>query len=173
MKLTLETLHMYVEEVGDCWIWRYGCNGDGYPFAYIEGKRLIVRRYIVECLKKQKVPKNYVISCRCGQKLCLNPDHLVAWPRAKIVAAGAKNRRPNYPALLAARLNKQQTVLDWAKVRAIRAVPASVSSRELAKLYGCHKRTIENVRNGRTWKDGATVASVWGWRPANEEREAA
>ncbi|NCC94213.1 MAG: HNH endonuclease [Opitutae bacterium] len=69
-----------VDRKGECWIWR-GCTS-GRPGARhgvlgIQDHQVLVHRLAFE-LTKGPIPSGMHIRSTCGNRLCVNPDHLEA-----------------------------------------------------------------------------------------------
>jgi hypothetical protein len=66
-----------VEKTDSCWIWKGAIrNEDGYGAIKVDGKTISVHRYSYE-KHKGEIPKGMLVSHRCHNKLCVNPDHLI------------------------------------------------------------------------------------------------
>ena len=65
-----------VRKTDTCWIWEGGLDHDlGYGYAYLHGKRIYAHRaaYI---LTHGEIGRRDFVEQTCGNKLCVNPDHL-------------------------------------------------------------------------------------------------
>lgn len=60
---------------GDCRIWDAGTHAQGYPMAKWGDKMLLVSRKQMEDKLGRTLPKAERVKNRCGNKLCVNPDH--------------------------------------------------------------------------------------------------
>lgn len=163
MKLTLDTLRYYCTCDGDCLIWNQTINSSGYPTATLEGKPgQSVRTYVYRNLLGKKLNHPMVVASRCGDKRCVNPDHLVRRTRSdiqrEVYASGRRNAATEY----LARFNGYgRHVLDWAKVHDIRSRPTHQTHSSIAAELGVSRRCIQDVRMGRTWRQAADRSSVF------------
>ena len=68
---------------GGCWIWTGarmyppGHSNRPYGYLWISGRKLTVRRLVYTLAGNSPPLGNSRIGTRCGNSLCLNPDHLV------------------------------------------------------------------------------------------------
>lgn len=170
MILTPETLAMYVDDCGDCMLWKLGTNGQGYAQARLNGQPQLVGRYIVQAWKQQKVSSRHAVTTRCGDRRCVAPDHLVVRLRGAIQADSYANGKRRPAGEYAERLRKVErmgwTSLTWDKVRQIRAMPEDMSHAEIARQFGASHKAVSEARRGVTWRQQAPASSVFTWRPA-------
>lgn len=66
-------------ELGPCWLWTGGTNGNGYGVCQDEnGKRSYVHRISWRKKHGKPVPKGKTIDHLCRTRLCVRPSHLQA-----------------------------------------------------------------------------------------------
>jgi hypothetical protein len=66
-----------VDRAGACWIWTGSLSVRGYGQVRQPGTRILARAHVVAyALAKGPVPKGAVLHHTCGEKRCVNPDHL-------------------------------------------------------------------------------------------------
>lgn len=58
-----------------CWVFTAKQNGSGYGFFWYNGKGRLAHRVSYE-IYVEPIPKDGVIHHRCGNRLCVNPEHL-------------------------------------------------------------------------------------------------
>lgn len=72
-----------LDKIDDCWIWK-GLfrlkNGTEYPYINHMGIQSSPLKYFYE-LSGNILPKNYMTSCICCNKLCVNPEHHIITDR--------------------------------------------------------------------------------------------
>jgi hypothetical protein len=74
-----------------CWDYTGSLDCDGYPsFVNLCGKRVRPTRAVYQYIKGTLLP-DWVVTQTCGNKKCLNPEHLKAGERAKIVPRPPNN----------------------------------------------------------------------------------
>lgn len=165
MKLTLDTLHLYCVEDGDCLLWKQSVRG-GMPSAHIDGKTRSVRGHVFFTLLGKRLTGSNRISPICGNALCITPAHLVGRTRSETLKAMYKNgqRQKMSPSTYREiRGAAGGLKLNHEKAREIRE--SGESSAALAEMYGCSPALIVKVRAGIRWAEVANGASVFGWRP--------
>lgn len=145
-----------VEEVGDCWIWQGYSNGDGYPQykSTIDSTSRLVRRMVWR-FHGREIGRRIPLGCKCGERTCINPEHMFETTTAAIGRKVAK--RGGWTGLArAAKIAAKRRIspiakLDIDKVAAIRE--STTSSTALALEYGVSRSVIKGIRNGTRWKD--------------------
>ena len=73
---TIESLHKTgkVTREGDCIIWNGAKAGKGYPLVADDRERYVHR--LVKLLEGSPVGKGFQAAHNCGNKSCINPDHI-------------------------------------------------------------------------------------------------
>jgi len=67
---------MMIEAMADdCEIWTQGTTGKGYPAARKDGRIVYVKRALWE-KAHGPIPDGTTVRSRCGNRLCVNVDHL-------------------------------------------------------------------------------------------------
>ena len=66
--------------LGDCIIWKYGLNRDGYGVLTIEGKQEMAHRAVFIQTRGQ-VPEDRQVNHLCNRPYCVQPTHLYAGTR--------------------------------------------------------------------------------------------
>lgn len=164
MKLTMETLHMYCDDCGDCMRWKLSVNSAGCPQARLDGKSQLVKRWIWSELlgKKLNGNKTRVVSS-CGDMLCVNPRHLASKTYSQVLIdtydRGGRNSASDYIKRLERVKNMGATKMDWEKVRELRA--SGMSARQAAERYGIGERTAYKIIKHQSWIERMPGASVF------------
>lgn len=141
-----------IEEVGECWEWQLAFHSGGYPVAHWGGKVLNVRRALLKELGAD-VERRFA-TYRCGNCLCVRPEHIEAATRAKIHKRAAKKTK--YGTLITRRQKlaaaaRRRSRLTPEQVEAIRN--DSRPQRTVALEYGISQSTVSLIRLGLTWRD--------------------
>lgn len=135
---------------GDCLRWIGTISNRSAAISFMVHKargRYQVRRLLWE-MYVGPVPKGRVISSRCGDRLCINRDHLVAKKKGGVCAENLR-RTLKVRTLALARSAQQKAKLDWEIVKAIRQ--SSASGPEVAIRYGISKGHVNSIRRMECW----------------------
>lgn len=147
--MTLEKIKMHCLECGDCLLWQGSKNDKGHPTA---GPRS-ARRVVWELAKGRALKPSELVAVTCGQKGCLNPEHLTLTNRSEVSAKS--NARPAVKlkrSASAARTNQARLgKIDMDKARYIRS--SDKTGRHLASELGVSPALISHVRCNMSWKD--------------------
>ena len=152
MHLTLENLHLYCDEEGDCLLWNLGMNSANRPIARLDGKTRDVARYLYTLIHGS-VPDNCSITRTCGNSRCLACLDAITHSKRNKQSAADRKTANHYQSLFE-RAKKQGLIkLDLAKVQQIRA--SEKPALQLAAEYGVSRSTINDIQRRRTWRDTA------------------
>jgi len=120
----------------------------------IRRKNHTLRTILMVLYNKRKFP-NQVVTTNCGNKRCINPDHLRVVGK-KTVFKITDYKNPVRSAKLSAYARATRAKLNMEQAREIRL--SDKTHRELALEYGVNKATIGNIKAGRTWKE---TGNLW------------
>lgn len=135
-------LTVTVDESGCHICTSHAADAGGYPQTKKKGKAVRLHRVIYEEVHGQ-VPAGRVVSHSCGNRMCLNPAHLVARTPAEVAVARVDSGR----SAKGTRNGRAKLTED-----AVRAIRGSAESRTaLARRFGVDPRVIRDVQEGRTW----------------------
>lgn len=151
--MNLQTLLSRTDEIGDCLVWNSTIGTTGYPIIHTPDGCRLARRLAFTLsggVLKQRQP----VATTCGDKRCINPEHLRASTTAKIAQAaarrGAYSTRARGAKIAAARRN------GGAKLTEALAAEIRLSSepgRVLADRYGVDKSLVNRIKRGTAWRD--------------------
>lgn len=163
MKRTiLEVLQEKTVEVGDCLEWTGYCNKKT-PATSVGGKGIAVRALVAKRMGWNIEGK--MVTNKCGNHLCVKPEHLVMMTKSKFHAHVTKTK-VDHTAL--ARLMKlsaavrQRSKLTLEQAQAIRNHPGP--ERVICEEFGVCKATVSRIRTGRQWKDYGMFSQLWSAR---------
>jgi len=154
MTITVKDLKDRSDEIGDCWIWNQGTSANGYPQMKPVGCGCkLVRRLAVELAGKALAPRQPV-DTTCGEKLCVNPDHMrPTTPKAvgRRAAARGAFSTPSRGARISAARKAGRVKLTDEQVAQIRASDEPETT--LGPRFGVNRSYIGRIRRGQDRKD--------------------
>ena len=153
MDQLIERIKVRIEEVGDCWEWRGAMQSVApTPTMRFRDTTMPVRRAIA--IVQGKEVEGKVVTCKCRNELCVNPDHVMVVTRRKLQTLIAKER--DY----ATNPARRKRISDRARVHA-KLTPeiaeqirqAEGKQRDIAAQFGVTQATVSAIKQGKTWKD--------------------
>ena len=124
-----------------CWLWTGGLFQNGYGTAFLQGgKPVTAHRAMMIAQGVALGPKDYVLH-RCDVRCCVNPDHLFVGTQTDNMADMNKKGR-HRPA--------HAIPEEWRE--RIRKEGGGTPAWALAAWFGVSRKTIDNIRNNRSWK---------------------
>jgi len=142
-------------EVGDCWEWQGAMQSCGStPVIRIKQKTTSVRRLLLQAAGVNVHGR--VCTYKCGNELCVNPEHLEAIGRKKLskrVADSTKYTASVMRKVKLAKKARQRGKLTPELVAEIKQ--AEGTQRQIAARYGISQATVSCIRRGATWRDYA------------------
>lgn len=125
-------MHKTAKFKGECWFWPYAINKHGYGQLQINRKRYEAHKWLYELIKG-KPPFKSELDHLCGNRACVNPEHLEA-------VSHAENCRRGHNA----KLTNEQVV-------EIKSLYGKTTQGEIAKKYGVSRATIGYIFQGKRW----------------------
>jgi len=165
----------HIDDDTGCWIWKLALDR-GHPKVHFvapdTGERKCMRgpRAAWYLRGGEDIANGRIVfrlAC-CPNRDCVNPTHV---KEGTMKERGTQIRRSgvlrNLPqsieaATRVARTHRAKLTLE--QVREIRSSPETCA--ELARRFGIAHSQISAIRRGEAWKDIASNASVFTWRPA-------
>lgn len=153
MDQLIERIRRHIEEVGDCWEWT-GALQTAAPVPVMNYKQSVmpVRRLIA--IERGAVLNGKLATYRCGNQLCVNPDHVILVTRQKLqkrIAAETRYQINPVRMQKLAVMARARGKLTMELAQAIR--DAEGSQREIAKRFGVSQATVSVIKRGKTWRD--------------------
>lgn len=141
---------------GDCW--RCTSHKATINNAFIiisrQGKKYYLHRYMWEKHTGKTVPVGKVLFHICGNKWCINPDHIKLESRSVASARIARRRLP--PHIFASPKLMVKQVLE------IRENRDRLSQNQLAEHYGVSQPDISFIQRNINWKDIEGICPLCG-----------
>lgn len=146
-------------EFGDCWIWTQGTNGAGYPQVKVPGGTAQLVRRLAAAVGGKPPAKGQPVTTTCGEKLCVNPEHMK--PSTKKAIGKAAAARGAFSGLsragkIAGARRAGLVKLTDEQVAEIRA--SDDTDKVLGEAYGVKSYYVARIRRGDARKD---YASPW------------
>lgn len=123
----------------DCILWSKAKNKAGYGITWHDNKWAYAHRVAVNASKGQ------VVRHLCDNPSCVNPEHLQIGTHKENSEDMVQKRRQAYGEKAGA------AKLTWEQVQQIRKL-THVPSRTVAKLFGCSKTNVLDIRKNKIWK---------------------
>lgn len=117
---------------GNCWIWQYAVNKDGYGQVQHNKVRYEAHRWMYEMIKG-KVPHKSELDHLCRNRACVNPEHL------EPVSHAENCRRGN------------NAKLGIVQIDAIKKLSGKMTQKEIAEKYGVSRSMIGLILQGKRW----------------------
>lgn len=73
-----------VDKTDSCWLWTASLDTGGCGLFRLDGKLVKAHRYSWE-LTNGPIPKDHFVMATCGNKACVNPDHLICRSQAEYI----------------------------------------------------------------------------------------
>lgn len=142
-----------------CWIWRGSTSGlkkgVNYGRCTIGSRKDGTRRQISThrlsyMAFKGSIPDGLFVCHSCDNGLCVNPDHLFLGTRQDNVDDRERKHRNNcvFGEKTGSHKLKERDVLE---IRYLLSI--GNTARGLARRYNVHHSTIQDIKNGITWKE--------------------
>ena len=150
----IERIRGRCEIDGDCWIWQGVADNDRPRVRH--GTRFItVRRQMLVELG-HRVRRNDVAVAKCKTPLCVNPDHVIAVSRARLVTEYSQKMPTSIRREINRASAKSRRKLSDEDVAEI--IVSDAPGRELAEQYDVSESTISAYRTGRKTR---AVSNMW------------
>ena len=144
-----ERLYSKVDKTLDCWLYTGRLNDDGYGMFDLPDGRTEGAHRTAWKLANGEIPEGCIIGHLCNVRHCVNPKHLIAWPKGDDVRYMEQCGRGVHPCG-EANGNAARTEDE---VREIRRLYASklMGAYNLAKKYQTSPQAIYDIVNRVTW----------------------
>lgn len=153
MEALAQFIRSRCEEFGDCWEWQGALQSAGVtPMIHYKQRVISVRRLIAEH-QGQEV-KGKVVTYKCGNELCVNPDHIQVLTRRKLSKKIASELKYHTNPVRMKKLSdraREKGKLNWELVCQIRE--ATGTQREIAARFGISQATVSVIVRGITWRE--------------------
>lgn len=132
-------------ETGDCWNWTGTKTPQGVGVITINNKTVRVQRASYMHWVDPDLPEYAVIVPVCGNKLCVNPNHLIIDEESLLHKGRTSHKKGSSHHL------SKLTAEDVRNIRSIYSLKKA-SQAKLAREYDVSITTIASIIKGKTWK---------------------
>ncbi len=138
---------------GGCLLWP-GVLDHGVPAVTLHGRRVSLRRLVLEAKLGRTLRPHCVAGVSCGVGACLEREHLRELTRAQLGRRAVTALRADHRMRIAAAKQAASTKLDWPRAREIRArTCAGESHQAVADAHGISRKMVWLIAAGRAWRE--------------------
>lgn len=170
MRPLAERFWAKVQKTDGCWIWTAYLNEHGYGQIGTGGHRGTALAHRVSwVLAHGAIPEGHGVLHKCDTPACVRPDHLFTGTQddniADMVRKGRSARGDatgprKHPEAMPRGEGHVCAKLTDADVRAIRLrLAEGARPSDVGRTFGVARRTIADIRNGKTWRHVAGGAA--------------
>jgi hypothetical protein len=141
--------HITIDDNG-CWIWT-GSKRNGYG-RLIVGSRSDGSRHSETAHRyswlvfKGEIPDGHFVCHHCDNPACVNPEHLFIGTQQDNIDDREKKNRNNHF------FGEHSPTCRLTEKDVVDIRQSNKSSRELARIYGVNKSSVQAIKNRETWK---------------------
>lgn len=165
MKELIDRIRERIEEIGDCWEWTGALQAKSpTPVMRYKQRTSQVRRFIAIAMNKKLDGR--LVTCKCRNELCVNPDHILVVTRKRLQEMLAKERQyQTNPVRMKKLADKARTRSKLTPALVDEIKNAEGTQRAIAKQYGITQAAVSSIKRGRTWKEYSNpFAGLYGVR---------
>lgn len=154
----LAYLQRRTHEIGDCWVWTGAAQKAGGAPVMRMGKSTInVRPLVYKTLIADNIRPGNLVITTCGERGCVNPDHLTQTTRKKLQKKLAQH---DYHANPLRREKLRQAALKRSKITQeiadqIRA--SEGSQREIGLRFGLSQACVSKIMRYESWASPSNI----------------
>lgn len=148
-------------ECGAPWNWTGNHQGKMHHAVIERNKTRISVRKAVWAAYREEAPDGFVLTTKCENGQCLNPDLLAAVTRGDVIHKMMDDGKIHNAAHLAARTKARRargTKLSLELAREIRS--SNLSTRQYAEKLGVTRQMISRIRSGVSYRDANPFAGL-------------
>lgn len=143
----IERIKERITEDGDCWIWDVKTRN---PVIYERQKNgkykcLVVRKILMGSAARDRYK---IYASVCESRWCVNPKHCKGYTKSDfsaLIGSKAPAFRRKTAAMKSGGFKLNYDLADEIRV-------SDLQARDAAVKYGVSRRTIHDIRSGRTWQ---------------------
>lgn len=139
-----------------CWVWIGSRSENGYGQVQFRGRQWRSHR-VSWSVFNGAIPEGKKVLHKCDNPPCINPNHLFTGTQSDNLLDCSRKGRLN--SCVGERgLSAKLKEADVLKIRSLNS--NGVARSELAKMYGVHVSTVDDLINGRSWGHLAAWDSI-------------
>lgn len=148
-KIKNEFERLVIKKEG-CWSWKNKSLTNGYVKINIGRSKSILGHRISWIIHNGKIDNKLFVLHKCDNPQCTNPEHLfLGTPKDNSQDCLNKNRKN--VAKGSNHYNVKLTEIDVIKIKEL--LKLGYSQRKLAKIFNISSSNIQNIADGKIWKD--------------------
>lgn len=153
MDALVKKIYDRCEEYGDCWDWQGAIQSCGStPMINYKQRVLSVRRLLAEHQGLNIAGK--VVTYKCGNELCVNPEHLQVLTRKKLSQRSTQDLKYHTNPVRMKKLADAARARGKLSIELARQIrEASGTQREIAARFGVSQATVSVIVRGVTWRE--------------------
>lgn len=136
----IEIFESKIKKTSKCWNWAGVINTDGKGYFYINKKYIAAHRIAWKIYKGTNPPE--LITRTCGNKLCINPAHLLACSRGNSMSFSWQRQRAMNKLIFNQKVTQEQ--ID--EIRKLYS-HTSITQTQLAKQFSISQSRISRIIN--------------------------
>ena len=133
-----------------CWVWRGGCNSDGYGCFRVNRIKTQSHRYAYEQFVGH-IPEGMCVCHRCDNVKCVNPSHLFLGTQKDNMRDCATKGRLGIPLRLTPSMVLEIRARYSGPTRGKRGRKGTNTQAAIASEYGVAREVVKEVVAGNTW----------------------
>lgn len=153
MDALVKRIYDRCEEYGDCWEWKGALQSKSVtPVIHYERRVVAVRRLIAEQQGHYMADK--IATYKCGNQLCVNPDHIQVTTRKKLAKRMASELKYHANPVRMKKLSDAARRRGKLTIEAVRQIrEATGSQRQIAAQFGVSQATVSVILRGSSWRE--------------------
>ena len=145
----IERIKERITEDGDCWIWDVKTRNPVIYEKQKDGKYkpLVVRKVLFQ-QERRAFEKYQIYASVCESRWCVNPKHCKGYTRSEfsaVIGSKTSSFKRKTAAMKSGDFKLNYDLADEIRV-------SDLQARDAAVKYGVSRRTIHDIRSGRTWQ---------------------
>jgi hypothetical protein len=149
LDITKERIESKVEKIPEagCWIWMGATQVRGYGELISHNRKRLAHRASYEAFVGE-IPKGMYVCHSCDNVYCVNPAHLFLGTQKQNLQDMAKKKRSTI-----GERNPMAKLTEQEVEKIKEEIHFGLCDSDIAINYSVCRQTINNIRNGKVWKN--------------------